>query len=312
MYKTEFRFETSDKISINAVKWVAAAKETSPMAVVQISHGMAEHVSRYDEFAKILVKNGFSVYGNDHRGHGKTANIIENIGFFASENGWFKVSEDMFKLTQIIKNENPNIPVFLLGHSMGALLSQTYAIFHSCEMDGIVLSGLSGDLGFLRNIAIFIAKIIAKFHHKETPSPFLNNLSFGKFNKNFSPVRTHFDWLTRDSQIVDNYVNDIFCGGIFSVGFFQDLLTGLSFVHKTENLQKIRKNLPYFLLSGAKDPVTKNGKSISEWILKLKKVKIENISHKIYADCRHEILNEINRQEIYFDIINWLKLQIKN
>lgn len=308
MKAKDFNFRAKDGKEIFASKW--AAEDTKPKAVIQIAHGMAEHVLRYQGFAKVLVKEDFVVYGNDHRGHGRTAGSLENIGYFADENGWDLVTEDMKELTNIIKNENPNIPVFLLGHSMGSFLSRTYIQRYGKEINGVILSGTGGNSGIIGDAGIFIAKREIKHNSKRAKSEKLNNLSFGNFNKAFAPNRTEFDWLSRDNNAVDSYVEDPLCGDIFTAGFFYDMLTGLKNLNKKENIKKIPKNLPIYIISGEKDPVGKNTKGVLQVYNSYKKAGINDVVYNFYKDARHEILNETNKEDIYIDIINWLNEHI--
>ncbi|WP_416197509.1 MAG: hypothetical protein ACFWUA_07875 [Sporanaerobacter sp.] len=306
---SEFTFKSQGELDIYCKKW---EPDDGPIvAAVQISHGMAEHIQRYHGFAEVLVEKGFVVYGNDHRGHGKTAGSLENIGYFADENGWDKVVNDMHTLTNIIKDEYENIPVFLLGHSMGSFLARTYIESFGEEIDGVILSGTGGNPGIAGSIGIKIAKKEIKEKGKKAKSEKLNNLSFGNFNKGFKPNRTEFDWLTRDPQVVDEYIRDPYCGGVFTAGFFYDMLTGLKEIYKKENIDKIPKNLPIFFISGEKDPVGANTKGVLQAIKAYKKAGIKDISYKFYKNARHEVLNEINREEVYWDIIDWIQKYVE-
>lgn len=219
MKSETFNFKTDDGKNISAYKWLPADKN-NVRGVVQIAHGMAEHASRYENFAGILVKSGYVVYANDHRGHGKTAGSLENIGYFAPNNGWDLVVGDMYKLNSIITNNHPGLPIYLLGNSMGSLLSRSYIIRYGDKLSGVVLIGTSGDPGPLKYIGLLVAKFEMKIKGKKAKSPMLDNLSFGNYNKAFAPNRTIFDWLSRDTSNVDKYVSDPFCGDIFSAGFF--------------------------------------------------------------------------------------------
>ena len=304
MTKKTFTFTTPDNKKIFVYEWLPDGK---PKACIQISHGMAEHAKRYNEFALELNKAGFAVYANDHRGHGRTAEKLENLGFFAEKDGWFKVVQDMKQLTDIINKENPTIPIFLFGHSMGSLLIRTYVMKNNSEnIAGIILSGTSGEAGFIVNAGKFLAKTIGTFKGKTAPSKLLDNMSFGKFNKPFKPNRTKFDWLSRDNENVDKYVNDPFCGTVFTNRFFYDMLTGVSFINKSENINKINSSLPIYLLSGTKDPVGDFGKGVEKVFNIYKNIGIENIKMKLYQNGRHENINETNRKEIYKDVIEWI------
>ncbi len=275
-------------------------------AVVQIAHGMAEHSGRYSSFAEVLVNAGFAVYAHDHRGHGETAGALENIGYFADENGWELVVEDTHRITEIIKERLPGIPVFLFGHSMGSFISRNYIFLHGEDLHGVILSGTAGDPGLLGSIAILLAKLEIIRKGGKAASPLMNYLTFSDYNKQFRPNRTDFDWLSRDNDEVDKYIEDPFCGGIFSAGLFLDLLRGLKQINRRQNAERIPKDLPIYLMSGDRDPVGKNGKGVLQVFKAFEKTGIGDVDCKLYQGGRHEMLNEINREEVYKDIIEWL------
>lgn len=311
METINFKFKSNDGIDIYANKWTFD-KNIQPKAIIQIAHGMAEHIDRYSRFANSLVNEGYIVYGNDHRGHGKTAGSHENIGYFSDNNGWDLVVNDMHQLTNIIKKENPDIPVFLFGHSMGSFLSRTYINRYGKDIEGVILSGTGGDPGLLGNIGIYLTKLEMKKKGKRNRSKRMDKLSFGSFNKCFKPNRTDFDWLSRDTKEVDKFIKDPLCGEIFTTGFFYDMLTGLKSLMKKENIDKVPKELPFYLISGEKDPVGKNTKGVLQAYNSYKKAGIKDIKYKFYKEARHEMLNEVNKEEVYTDIINWLNEHCKS
>ncbi|MBN1251387.1 MAG: lysophospholipase [Bacteroidales bacterium] len=307
MKTSEFKITTSENIEIHVFEWLP---ETEIKAVLQISHGMAEHAERYANLAEFLTNNGFAVYANDHRGHGKTAGTVENLGFFAENNGWDLVMQDMHKLTQEIAKRNSEKPIFLFGHSMGSFLSRYYITQYAVDIKGVIISGTGGHPGLLGQVGLFLTKMLILFNGKRSPSPLMTKLSFGEFNKPFKPNRTEFDWLSRDKAQVDKYIADPFCGTIFSLGFFKDMLSGLLYVSAQESINKIDKNLPIYLFSGANDPVGVNGKGVNEVYNKFKNAGINDVSIKLYENARHEMLNETNKDEVYTDILNWMNKHI--
>ncbi|HEU5138580.1 MAG TPA: alpha/beta hydrolase [Bacillales bacterium] len=304
MEAMSFTFSSVDGTEISSRKWLP---DGQTVGVVQIAHGMAEHSARYDEFAAALVDEGYAVYANDHRGHGETAGKEENLGYFADENGWELVVDDLHELTKIAKEEQPGVPVFLFGHSMGSFLSRRYIQKYGTELAGVVLSGTGADQGVLSSVAIGIAKREIKKHGKKARSERLTRLSFGNYNKSFEPKRTDFDWLSRDENAVDQYIKDPFCGGMATAGFYYDMLTGLKMLDKPERLKQMPKDLPVFFISGDKDPVGNNTKGVFKVANHLKKAGVKDIDVKFYKDGRHEMLNELNREEVYQDIIRWLR-----
>lgn len=300
----EFTFKDEEGIEIFVYKWLPEGV-INVKGAVQISHGMAETAARYERFAEDLTKAGYIVYANDHRGHGRTAGSVENVGY-CGQDGFNWMVKDMRRLNSIISDENPDIPIFLLGHSMGSMLSQTYIENYGDTINGVILSGTSGKMGILLDIGIVIAKREMKRIGPRGKSTLLNNMTFGSYNKEFKPNRTDFDWLNRDNSEVDKYINDPYCGGVFSAGFFYDFLRGLKEMHKIEQLRKIPKDLPIYLFSGEKDPVGKDCRSVKQLIDTYKKEQIKDVSYKFYKDGRHEMLNEINRDEVITDTIKWL------
>jgi len=303
----EFFLTAHDGQKIAAFAWTPSEKVK---AVLQISHGMAEYALRYSGFAEYLNSHGVVVLANDHRGHYKTAGSHERIGFFAEEDGWDKVVEDMYTLTKEGKKRFSDLPFFLLGHSMGSFLTRTYIARHASELSGCIISGTGGDPGPMGAIGRMIARREVRKKGARTPSPLLNQLSFGSFNKPFAPNRTAFDWLSRDEKIVDAYIADEWCGDVFSAGFFVDLLSGLRYIHKKTTIDKIPKDLPVLFFSGAEDPVGASGKGVRQVYESYRRAGIRDVTLKLYPRGRHEMLNEINREEVYKDVLSWMEKHI--
>ncbi|WP_223593125.1 alpha/beta hydrolase [Neobacillus bataviensis] len=304
-----FTYQTEDGVEIFATKW-AAENEIRPKAIVQIAHGMAEHIERYDAFAKELISQDLVVFGNDHRGHGETAKLNNSSCYFADTQGFEKVMQDMHMLTIIAEKEYPGVPVILFGHSMGSFLSRRNIQLFGNKLAGVILSGTGGDPGIMRKIGQLIASREMKKKGARTPSPLLNNLTFGSYNKSFKPNRTEFDWLSREEREVDKYIDDPMCGGIFTAGFFNDLLEGIAIINKPQNLAMIPVNLPILLISGSKDPVGSNSKGVIKTYEAYKKVGIKEVNYKLYENARHELLNETNKEEVKADVIRWINEHI--
>ncbi|RLD82963.1 MAG: alpha/beta hydrolase [Bacteroidetes bacterium] len=302
----EYKIKTTDNQEIHIYEWIPEDVHNI-IAVIQIAHGMAEHAARYEEFASFLTKHGYAVFANDHKGHGKTAGTLENLGYFADENGFQQVVDDMRSLTDKINERFPDKEVFLFGHSMGSFLSRYYAIENSSKIKGLILSGTAGHPGMLGKVGKMLSSIIISFNNRKSQTPLMTKLSFGAFNNAFKPNRTEYDWLSRDNKEVDKYVNDLFCGTIFTAGFYNDLLGGLLFVNDQKEINKTSKDLPVYLIAGDNDPVSENGKGVTEVYEKYKKAGLKDVQIKLYPSARHEILNENNKAEVYYDILNWLE-----
>ena len=307
MNATDFTFGSPDGEKIFVYKWMPEGKVR---AAVQIAHGMTEHAARYERLARTLTAAGFAVYANDHRGHGKTAGTHDRGGIYAASNGFRIVIEDMHQLTEIIKKENPGIPVFLLGHSMGSFLSQGYVSLYGNELAGLVLSGSAGDNRALARMGRLIARIICVFRGRTFRSRLLDTLSFGAFNKPFAPNRTAFDWLSRDAAEVDKYVADPWCGFLCTAGFFYDLASGLVWIHTPSTVKRIPQALPVFAIAGSEDPVGGKGKLVRKLVRMYETHGICDLAWKLYPGARHEILNEINRDEVTADILEWLEKRV--
>ncbi|WP_247739318.1 alpha/beta hydrolase [Bacillus sp. 165] len=305
MPASTFYFHTTDGHKIHTKKWIEGK---SPKAIVQIAHGMAEHIERYNAFANELLKHDIYVYGNDHRGHGQTSGTPR---YFSEENGFEKVVNDMYELTNLIREEQGNVSIFLFGHSMGSFLARRYIQLYGNEIRGVLLSGTGGNPGILGKIGRTIAKWECKRNGRTSPSPLLDKLTFGNFNKQFQPARTQFEWLTRNDAEVDKYIEDSLCGGIFTAGFFHDLLTGLKIINKKKNIQLVPSALPIYIFSGSQDPVGNNTKGVQQVCNTFQRAGVTNITFKLYEGGRHEMLNEINQEEVYTDIINWIKAQLR-
>lgn len=307
MLKESFEFKSGDGQDIFVYKW--SPKYIEVKGILQIAHGMAETAERYENFARLLTEEGYIVYANDHRGHGKTAGAVENLGYLGPD-GFNWLVEDMHQLTKIIKKENPSIPLFLLGHSMGSFAAQKYIMLYAYEIEGLILSGSNGRQGLALYIGALLAKIEMKIHGPKSQSKTLDKLLFGNFNKKFQPNRTKFDWLSRDEVQIDKYIKDPYCGTVFTTEFFYDFINGLKEIEKRENFQFIPKDLPIYIFSGDKDPVGGFGKGVKNLITRYEDHGVEDLEYKIYEDGRHEMLNEVNRDQVMKDIINWIDIKI--
>ncbi|HBF5698141.1 TPA: lysophospholipase, partial [Clostridioides difficile] len=286
---TNFTFKGEEGLDIYTYKW-EDENIKKPKAVIQIAHGMAETAQRYETFAKVLTKNGYIVYINDHRGHGKTAKIIENVGHLAEKEGFRCLVEDMYTLTNIIKKENEDLPIYLFGHSMGSFASQRYIMDYSNNLSGLILCGSNGKQGIILNLAHLIINREIKKYGRRSKSNKINNLIFGGeiIRRN---EKTKFDWLSRDKEQVEKYINDPFCGVVCSCGFFYDLVQGLKEIEDKENLKKVPLDIPIYIISGDKDPIGKNGKGVLRLRDRYIKLGVKDVTCKLYKDGRHELLN---------------------
>ena len=273
-------------------------------AVVQISHGMAEHAERYTRFAEWLNERGYTVYAEDCRGHGKTAGTPDEIGYIG-DNGFNKIVEDKYILTGLIKEKHPGLPVFMLGHSFGSFIMQDYMTKYGNEAAGVILSGSAMNDGLNVKAGLIVASIM-KFFGEKRRNGLLDGLMFGSFNHGIENPASKFDWLSRDSSEVARYDADPLCGGVFTTNFFYELLKSFTVQYGKGKTSSIPKKLPICIISGENDPVDGCGKLVSKLHKLYCDVGIEDLTLKLYKDGRHEMLNEINRDEVFEYIAAWL------
>ncbi len=310
MISESFTFKDKGDLKIFVYKWLPD-ENIEIKGVVQIAHGMAETAARYERFADILTDDGFIVYANDHRGHGKTAGEIEKIGDLG-EDGFNAMVENMHELHEIIKAENMSLPIFLLGHSMGSFLTQRYICLYGDELKGVMLTGTCGRQGIIVDIGRLIVRGEIKRIGRCGKSIVLNKLIFGSNNNSFKSSTTAFDWLSRDKKEVVKFIDDPYCGAIFTAGFFCDFLGGIKSIDSDMKIKNVPKDLPIYIFGGDKDPVGKNGKGVLKLAKTYKKHGIKDLTYKLYKAGRHEMLHETNKEEVIADVICWINLHGNN
>ncbi|MEG1458201.1 MAG: alpha/beta hydrolase [Acetivibrio sp.] len=289
----------------NIVTYFIYKPKNIPKAILQISHGMCEYVERYEPFIDFMTGNDILVCGNDHIGHKNSVASKEDLGYFASKDGWTFLPKDVAQLTKSIKKFYPDLPVFLFGHSMGSFIARAYIAQFGSLVDGVILCGTSGSNPVL-GIGKFIISMVKKFKGERYRSKFLDHLMFGQYNRKYAKVRTEKDWLTKDEAIVDAYLKDEYCTFLFTTSGFYDLSMLLGYVSSKIWYDSVPKDLPLYLISGDMDPVGNWGKGIEEVQENLKKENLKDFSCKLYPNYRHELLNEQNKEVVYEDILNWL------
>lgn len=301
----EFEFPSSDgKTGIYVREWIP---EGEIKGFVQIAHGVAEYAARYDDFMKFLADNGYATAANDHLGHGKSVVSEDKRLFFAEENGWDLVVGDMKKLHDQLKEKYPEKKAVLFGHSMGSFLSRTYIIKYPDDFDAAVICGTGQQGGLLVSVGEMMAKRECRKIGASKPSLKMTGLAFGGYNKKFEPKRTSVDWLSRNEENVDRYAADPLCGGISSAGLFRDMMGGIKFIGNKANIEKMRKDMPVFLIAGSMDPVGDYGKAVKKVYQMFLAAGMKRVSMKLYEGDRHEILNEDDRQQVYDDVLGWIE-----
>lgn len=279
--------------------------------VVQIVHGIAEHMGRYDHFARYLNAHGYVVCGEDHLGHGKTGEAAGQFGFFARRNGWTLATANVRAFRQLMGEKFPGVPHILLGHSMGSFLTRTYLCRYPGTVDGAILSGTGQENPLLVAGGKLVASLIGHLRGFDTVSALVHDLALGAYNRQFSPNRTTADWISRDEQVVDTYLQDSFCTFTPTVGLYRDMLGGLQYISSEKALSHMDPNTPIYLFSGDQDPVGANGAGVRRVYGYFKDHGTRDLELKLYPGARHETLNETNRMEVYADVLDWLDRHCK-
>jgi len=304
MQSTTFTFKASDGPQVFVYKW-APDSGIKPKAAVQIVHGAAEHALRYRRFGRFLAKAGYVTYANDHRGHWKTAGDLKKAGI-AGPDGWNGIVRDARQLNQIIRKENPGLPVFFFGHSMGSIIAQQFIQNWGGELKGAILTGTFGTLGGDTAAIVAMGEQAAQAQGDDAPSPIFAGM-FANFNKPFEPGKTGLEWLSRDEVEVQKYVDDPWCGFPFSNRLVIDMFKGWAAIWTEENEKRIPKKLPLLVASGSLDPAGGNTASVKLLVDRYRGYGIQDITVKFYPKARHEILNETNRAKVQRDILNWIE-----
>jgi alpha-beta hydrolase superfamily lysophospholipase len=303
MQEIKFSLTAADGVEIQVDGWLP---DGPPLAVVQIVHGLAEHAGRYGRLAQALTLAGYAVYAIHLRGHGRTAKSPSDLGHFADRGGWQKVVDDLRQLHQRIGDRHAGKPVILLGHSMGSALARDFMARYGGELAGVVLSASSGQPTPLA----FAGRLVARFERLRLGlrghSGLLESLTFDAFNKKFAPVRTKFDWLSRDPAEVDKYAADPLCGFPASVQLWIDLLDAGARIARLSTLKTVPPNLPVYVISGTHDPVSEGTRTLEPLLAQYRQAGLQRVQHKFYPEARHELFNETNRDEVTQDLIAWL------
>ncbi len=300
--RTDYYFDSCGAGKIHYCKWTP---EGQPKAVLQIVHGIAEFVERYDDFANYLTGLGFVVVAEDHMGHGQSGGGDGIQGYF--HGGWFSAVDDTYRLLQDTMKEYPEIPYILFGHSMGSFMARTVLCkYPDSGIAGAIICGTGWQPAFALPALLKVMDGICKKTGETNPNETLHKMIFGGYNNKVEHQRTDFDWLTRDNAIVDAYIDHPKCGFVASCGLLRDMMQGILYVEQPKNLANMKKDLPIFFIAGGEDPVGSYGKGVRQAAAAYEKAGMQNVSVKIYPLCRHEILNEINRAEVYEDIVQWV------
>jgi len=277
----------------------------APRAILQIVHGIAEHVDRYDGFARFLNSKGILVVADDHMGHGKSIGEGDTQGFFRG--GWDAAVTDSRQLQETVMKAYPNVPCFLLGHSMGSFMARTMLFrYPDSGIRGAIISGTGWQPAVMLKAGLALCRREEKRYGERSTSAALNQVVFGSYNKKFRPNRTDYDWLCTDEAVVDRYIEDPLCGFDATIGLARDMLTGISLIERKENLARMNKELPVWFFSGDRDPVGNMGKGVRQSAEAFRKAGMKHVSVTLYCG-RHEMLNEQNKEQVYADVLRWIE-----
>ena len=306
--KKHITFPSSDgKTKLHGVIWVP---ECEPRAIVQISHGMVEYVERYEGLAEFLNENGILVAGNDHLGHGWSYTEEKKKGYFAKKKGDIVPLQDLHRMTLLLQKKYPDIPHFLFGHSMGSFFARRYLCLYPNEIDGAIICGTGWQPKIVLQGALAIVKagtLLRGDHHR---CKLVDKLAFGSMNKHFAPERTPKDWLSRNEAAVDQYIADERCGFIFTLNGYRTLFRNMLLAQDMELLQRMDEDLPILFIAGEDDPVGDFGRGVKKAVNAFKASGMEDVECILYPECRHELINELNKDEVFQDVLEWLEFHI--
>lgn len=310
MVKEEFYYDSQDRKSrLHAVRYTPDDGDDI-RCIVQIVHGMAEYVERYEEFAAFLTDRGFVVVGEDHMGHGKSVGEDGKYGYFCEQDPAAVLVRDVHSLKKATAALYPGVPYVMAGHSMGSFITRNYMFHYGAAIDGAVIMGTGMQPRAVLALSRTFAAVQAMLLGPGRKGKLLDKLAFGSYNRRIENPGTPFDWLSRDGERVEQYLKDPLCGFVFTINGFETLFELISRLYRPENLKRIPKKLPVFLLSGDADPVGGYGKGVRKACISLREAGLEDVRLKLYEGGRHELLNEINRQDVMQDIYSWIEKKV--
>lgn len=300
--KQEFYYLSKDgKTQIHAVEWLPTGEVKG---ILQICHGMSEHIERYHEFAEFLTEHGFYVVGHDHLGHGLSVAESEKYGFFHETDGNAYVIADIHTLRIKTEQKYPGIPYFLMGHSMGSFLLRQYLGLYSGGLSGAIIMGTGEQPNVILDAGKLVCKVLAKIKGWDYRSKLVHSMAVGGYEKKLGA-----GWLSKNEENVKRYSDDPMCGFMFTVNAYYHMFSGMKKMNQQESEAKTLKSLPLLFVSGSEDPVGNCGKAVENIYQKYKKCGYQDVTLKLYEGDRHEILNEDDRKEVFQDIFAWLEIR---
>lgn len=305
MIREDFTYDSRDNATkIHAVVWKPDSV-ASPLAIVQLVHGMSEHVNRYTEFAEFLTSNNIVVYAEDHLGHGETC-VGGKKGYFCKQDPATVVVRDVHRLKKIAEEQYPNVPYIILGSGMGSFILRNYLFRYGKGIDGAIIMAT----GVKSPLAVGTLKVLASagcmFRGGTKEAGLIAKICLGSYSKRINNARTMFDWLTHDAKIVDKYMNDSMCGFTFPENGYKTLGELLARLNRKSNIEKMPVTLKILITSGEEDPVGDYGQAPQKLYKQYIDEGMQHVSIKLYPDDRHELLNELNRDKVYKDLLDWI------
>lgn len=277
-----------------------------PKALLIIAHGMTESMARYDDFAQYMATRGILVAGKDHLGHGRTVENEEQFGYFGPVEYDNSQNADFQKLVDRMRERYPRTPLFVMGHSMGSFLMREYITKQGENIDGVILSG-PGDINrVVVSFGRMLVDLMSLFRGQRYRSPLVNKIMFGAFDSRIHPLRTPFDWLTRDTEVVDEYLRHKENGFVFTLNGFTHFLLNIARVSQPAAFKATPKSLPILLVGGGEDPVGDWGKALPNLAKKYRAAGVRDVQMNLYKDDRHEVINELDKAQVDDDIYTWM------
>lgn len=304
--KKEFYFDSRDsKTKIHAIEWIP---EEKPLAILQIVHGMAEYVDRYDAFARFLAAQGILVVGEDHLGHGKSVAEGNPCGYFCRRDAATVVVRDVHRLKKLTQEAHPGVPYYILGHSMGSFILRNYLCRYGSGISGAVIMGTGMQPRAMVKGGKLLVSLLYPFFGPKHRSRLVNQIAFGSFSKGMETGSPNV-WLSRDPAEVKKYDGDPLCGFVFTLNGFRTLFTLIDRLYEPSYLAQMPRELPVLFVAGDQDPVGENGAAVKRVWESFQKMGMQHTACRLYAGARHEILNETNRREVYEDLSDWILKQ---
>lgn len=305
--KRDFTFNSSDsKTLIYVTEWLP---DSAPKAILQICHGMVEHIGRYDKFASFMAEQGIYVVGNDMIGHGRSVyedEAFDMHGYFRQPGGMDCVIDDFHRIRVITQRKYPGVPYFVLGFSMGSFVVRKYLMLYGNGLAGALVMGTGSQPDALLVTGKALCKTIAMSKGWHYRSEFINGLAFGSYGKKTANAMERYSWLCRNEEEIRSYGRDKWCGYCFTLNGYSEMFGLILDIQKKHNIKKTPTDFPILLASGDADPVGDFGKGVKKAYDDYIACGKHNVTMKLYPECRHVLLAELNYEEVYADVLNFI------